>query len=166
VLVQLSGDHLKYIAEQYGALIFVGQAFQCSARAPSPPVPSHWGHTALKERDAMTRPVATGHLELAAEAMNSVSPHAGVLTVKTAIHDSEGVLVSIEDSGTGVDPENLDRIFEAFFTTKSEGMGMGLAICRSLIEAHDGRLWASSGVRRGSVFNVLLPTLQNTAKDE
>jgi signal transduction histidine kinase len=48
--------------------------------------------------------------------------------VKTAIRDSEGVLVSIEDSGTGVNPEDLDRIFEAFFTTKSEGMGMGLAI--------------------------------------
>ena len=65
--------------------------------------------------------------------------------------------MSIENSGTGVNPEDLDRIFEAFFTTKSEGMGMGLAICRSIIEAHDGRLWASSGVHRGAVFNVLLP---------
>jgi len=54
---------------------------------------------------------------------------------------------------------NTDRIFEAFFTTKSEGMGMGLAICRSVIEAHDGRLWASSGVDHGSVFNILLPAI-------
>ena len=74
--------------------------------------------------------------------------------------------MSIEDSGTGVDPEDLDRIFEAFFTTKLDGMGMGLAICRSIIEAHDGRLWASSGVRQGSVFNILLPVPRNTAKDD
>ena len=112
------------------------------------------------------RQVISNLVRNAAEAMDSVPPHARVLRVKTAIHDSEGVLVSIEDSGTGVNPEDLDRIFEAFFTTKSEGMGMGLAICRSIIEAHDGRLWASSGVRRGAVFNVLLPTPQNTAKDD
>ena len=112
------------------------------------------------------RQVFSNLVRNAAEAMDSVSPQARVLRVKTAIHDSEGVLVSIEDSGTGVNPEDLDRIFEAFFTTKSEGMGMGLAICRSIIEAHDGRLWASSGVHRGAVFNVLLPTPQNTVKDD
>ena len=112
------------------------------------------------------RQVFSNLVRNAAEAMDSVSPQARVLRVKTAIHDSEGVLVSIEDSGTGVNPEDLDRIFEAFFTTKSEGMGMGLAICRSIIEAHDGRLWASSGIHRGAVFNVLLPTPQNTFKDD
>ena len=106
------------------------------------------------------RQVFSNLVRNAAEAMDSVSPQARVLRVKTAIRDSEGVLVSIEDSGTGVNPEDLDRIFEAFFTTKSEGMGMGLAICRSIIEAHDGRLWASSGVHQGAVFNVLLPTLR------
>jgi PAS domain S-box-containing protein len=95
----------------------------------------------------------------AAQAMASVSRHARVLRVKTAIQDPDGVLVSIEDSGTGIDPENVERIFEPFFTTKSEGMGMGLAICRSLIEAHDGRLWASSGVDHGAVFNILLPAI-------
>ena len=112
------------------------------------------------------RQVISNLVRNAAEAMDSVPPHARVLRAKTAIHDFEGVLVSIENSGTGVNPEDLDRIFEAFFTTKSEGMGMGLAICRSIIEAHDGRLWASSGVRRGAVFNVLLPTPQNTANDD
>jgi PAS domain S-box-containing protein len=74
------------------------------------------------------RQVLSNLVRNAAEAMDSVPPHARILRVKTAIHDSEGVLVSIEDSGTGVNPEDLDRIFEAFFTTKSEGMGMGLAI--------------------------------------
>ena len=72
---------------------------------------------------------------------------------------SDGVLVSVEDSGPGIDPANIDRIFEPFFTTKSDGMGMGLAICRSIIEAHGGRLWASSGVDHGSVFSILLPAI-------
>ena len=123
------------------------------------PLPLVIGH------DGQLQQVISNLVRNAVEAMNSVSPHARVLRVKTAFHDSDGVLVSIEDSGTGIDPENLDRIFEAFFTTKSEGMGMGLAICRSIIEAHDGRLWASPG-RRGSVLNVLLPAPQNAAKDE
>jgi PAS domain S-box-containing protein len=93
----------------------------------------------------------------AAEAMASMPRHARLLRVKTAIENPGGVLVSIEDTGMGIDPKNIDRIFEAFFTTKSEGMGVGLAICRSLIEAHGGRLWASSDVDHGSVFNILLP---------
>jgi len=71
--------------------------------------------------------------------------------------ENRNVLASIEDTGMGIDPKNIDRIFDAFFTTKSEGMGVGLAICRSLIEAHGGRLWASSDVDHGSVFNILLP---------
>jgi signal transduction histidine kinase len=89
--------------------------------------------------------------------MVSVSGRTRVLKVKSAIHDPEGVLVSIEDSGTGIDQKEIDRIFESFFTTKSQGMGMGLSICRSIIEAHGGRLWASSGVDYGGVFHILLP---------
>jgi signal transduction histidine kinase len=68
-------------------------------------------------------------------------------------------LVSVEDSGSGIDPKDIDRIFDSFFTTKSQGMGMGLSICRSIIEAHGGRLWASSGIDHGSVLNVQLPAL-------
>lgn len=96
----------------------------------------------------------------AADAMDSVSDRARVLRIKTAIHDPDGVLLSVEDSGTGIAPEDIDRIFESFFTTKSQGMGMGLSICRSIIEAHDGRLWASSGVDHGSVFNIILPAIR------
>jgi signal transduction histidine kinase len=70
------------------------------------------------------------------------------------------VLVSIEDSGAGIEPKNIERIFESFYTTKSQGMGMGLSICRSIIEAHHGRLWASSGVDHGAVLNVLLPVVR------
>ena len=93
----------------------------------------------------------------AADAMNSVSDRARVLRVNSAIHDPDHVLVSVEDSGTGIDPKDIERIFESFFTTKSDGMGMGLSICRSIIEAHNGRLWASTGIDRGSVLNVQLP---------
>ena len=93
----------------------------------------------------------------AADAMDSVSRRARVLTIKTAIHGSDGVLLSVENSGTGIAAKDIDRIFESFFTTKSQGMGMGLSICRSIIEAHNGRLWASPGVDHGSVFNIVLP---------
>jgi signal transduction histidine kinase len=78
--------------------------------------------------------------------------------VKSQVYEPNGVLVSVEDSGAGIDPKDLDRIFDAFFTTKSDGTGMGLAICRSIIEAHEGRLWASPGVGCGSVFQFMLPT--------
>jgi len=90
--------------------------------------------------------------------MHSVSGRPRVLTVKTAHHDPDDVLLSIEDSGTGIASEDIERIFESFFTTKSQGMGMGLSICRSIIEAHSGRLWASSSVDYGSVFHISLPT--------
>jgi two-component system, LuxR family, sensor kinase FixL len=65
--------------------------------------------------------------------------------------------VAVEDSGAGIDPKDVDRIFDSFFTTKSQGMGMGLSICRSIVESHGGRLSAASKVGRGSVFTVLLP---------
>jgi signal transduction histidine kinase len=66
------------------------------------------------------------------------------------------VLITVEDSGTGIDLSQMDRIFDAFFTTKAHGMGMGLSICRSIIESHGGRLWASGGCPHGSMFFVEL----------
>jgi signal transduction histidine kinase len=74
------------------------------------------------------------------------------------------VLVSILDSGPGIDPKDIERIFESFYTTKSQGMGMGLSICRSIIEGHHGRLWASSGVDHGAVLNILLPAVRPGAE--
>jgi PAS domain S-box-containing protein len=73
------------------------------------------------------------------------------------------VVVAVQDSGPGIDPANVDRVFEAFFTTKSNGMGMGLSICRSIIEAHGGRLWASSNAGRGAVFQFSLPPIAESA---
>jgi signal transduction histidine kinase len=94
----------------------------------------------------------------AVDAMGSITDRTRALRVKSQVYEPNGVLVSVEDSGAGIDPKDLDRIFDAFFTTKSDGTGMGLAICRSIIEAHEGRLWASPGVGCGSVFQFMLPT--------
>jgi len=93
----------------------------------------------------------------AIEAMSSVDGRARILRIKSEFHESDGVLVSVEDSGPGIDPNDIERIFKAFFTTKARGTGMGLAICRSIIEAHHGRLWASGGMDQGSVFRFVLP---------
>ena len=71
-----------------------------------------------------------------------------VLGVKSEIHEGDGVVVSIVDNGTGVDPPDIERIFDPRFTTKTEGMGMGLTICRAIIEAHDGRGLETRGLAR------------------
>jgi signal transduction histidine kinase len=79
------------------------------------------------------------------------------LHIQTARDESGLVRFAIEDSGRGLDPAWADRLFEAFFTTKAEGMGMGLSICRSIIDAHGGRLWASPNQPSGAVFQFTLP---------
>jgi signal transduction histidine kinase len=94
----------------------------------------------------------------AADAMDPVTERARVLKVKSEVVEPDAVMVSVEDTGTGIAPKDVERIFDAFFTTKAEGTGMGLAICRSIIEAHDGRLWASPRLPYGSVFQFTLPT--------
>jgi PAS domain S-box-containing protein len=97
----------------------------------------------------------------AVEAMNSVTNRPRMLRIgSSVIHDPDGVLVSIEDSGTGLNPKDAERIFDSFFTTKPQGTGLGLSISRSIINGHQGRLWASSGIDHGAVFNVLLPTVR------
>jgi len=95
----------------------------------------------------------------AIETMSSVVSRARILRIKSAIYKADGVLVSVEDSGSGINPEDIERIFDAFFTTKALGMGMGLSICRSIIEAHGGRIWATSGNGHGAVLNILLPAV-------
>jgi C4-dicarboxylate-specific signal transduction histidine kinase len=94
----------------------------------------------------------------AIEAVSAVGDGPRDLLVSTAKHEADGVLLTVRDSGTGLDPEKLDHIFDAFYTTKREGMGMGLAVSRSIIEAHGGRLWASPNEPRGAVFQFTLPS--------
>jgi len=79
-----------------------------------------------------------------------------VLCVKSEVHDGCGVKVSVADTGTGIGSQDLERIFNPLFTTKSGGMGMGLSICRSIIEAHDGRLWVAPNKPEGAVFQFML----------
>jgi signal transduction histidine kinase len=93
----------------------------------------------------------------AVEAMESVDDRARMLRVAAQVVHSKDLVITIEDSGCGIEPKDIDRIFDRFFTTKSHGIGMGLWICRSIVEAHDGRLWAEPGIRQGSVFRLLLP---------
>src|SRR5712671_4822896 len=91
------------------------------------------------------------------EAMSAVMHRSRILRVISQLQESGDVLIAVMDVGSGLDPTNIDRIFDAFFTTKPEGMGMGLAICRSIIEAHGGLLWASPQQPHGSVFQFTLP---------
>ena len=92
------------------------------------------------------------------EAMISMREGARELLICTEKSDSNGALVAVLDSGPGLDLETVDRLFEAFYTTKVQGMGIGLAICRSIIQAHGGRLWARANVPCGAIFQFTLPT--------
>ena len=94
----------------------------------------------------------------AMEAMRAVRDRARVLRIRTEGQSSGDIVVLVQDSGVGVDPELPNRMFEAFYTTKVQGIGMGLTISRSIIEAHGGRLWAVANDGPGSSFRFTLPT--------
>jgi signal transduction histidine kinase len=91
------------------------------------------------------------------EAMSGMSGAARELWISTEIDGSNGALVAVRDSGPGLDPAALERLFDAFYTTKTSGMGMGLSICRSIIEAHGGRIWAEANTPQGATFQFSLP---------
>lgn len=96
-------------------------------------------------------------LQNAVEAMNAGKHAHRTLQVRTERHGNDAIVVEVRDSGPGIDPANLNRIFDAFFTTKSHGMGLGLAICRMIIERHGGRLSTSSDGASGALFQFVLP---------
>ena len=79
--------------------------------------------------------------------------------ISTESSPSQGLLVTVGDSGPGIAPEHRERVFESFYTTKSGGLGIGLSICRSIIDAHGGRLWADAHQPRGAAFRFTLPAL-------
>jgi signal transduction histidine kinase len=97
----------------------------------------------------------------AVEAMSGASEGARELLISTGKDAPNAVLVAVRDSGSGLDPEDLDRLFDAFYTTKPSGTGMGLSICRSIIEAHGGRIWATANVPQGAIFEFTLPVGEN-----
>lgn len=93
----------------------------------------------------------------AVEAMSGIDNGTREVRISTGSEASNAVLVTVRDFGPGLDPQSVDRLFEAFYTTKPGGLGMGLAICRSIIQAHKGRLWATANEPRGAVLQFTLP---------
>ena len=93
----------------------------------------------------------------ALDAMNTITDRPRVVRIRTGAQDPKWILVAVEDSGIGLDPERAGRLFEAFYTTKPDGLGMGLSISRSIVEAHGGRLWASPNEGPGATFQFTLP---------
>jgi signal transduction histidine kinase len=97
----------------------------------------------------------------AIEAMDATTDRNRVLQVRTELNGHDAITVAVQDSGPGIDPQRLDSIFGAFVTTKAHGMGLGLAICRMIIEQHGGQLTASSDGKNGSLFQLVLPTISH-----
>jgi signal transduction histidine kinase len=106
------------------------------------------------------------------QAMAPINDRRRELLIRSQAHNSDQVLVEVRDSGVGIDPEHVGQLFNPFFTTKADGMGMGLSICRSIIEAHGGRIWASHNDGPGTTLQFTLPThltvaaqLEGTTRD-
>ena len=116
-----------------------------------PLVEGHDGHR------GQLREVIFNLVHNAIEAMGSTTHRSRILRLTSELHGSDAIAVAVEDTGPGIDPEKLDRIFTAFVTTKSQGMGLGLAICRMIVEQHGGQLTASSDGKNGALFQFVLP---------
>jgi PAS domain S-box-containing protein len=99
----------------------------------------------------------------AVQAMGAAEDGPRELVITTARTEPNGVLVAVKDSGPGVTPANLEQLFTPFYTTKPDGLGMGLSICRSIIEAHDGRLWVTANLPLGAIFSFTVPTHPRSA---
>jgi hypothetical protein len=82
--------------------------------------------------------------------------------ISTRKTQANGIFVAVRDSGPGIDPDHVERVFDAFYTTKQSGVGMGLSISRSIIDAHGGRLWTEANEPRGAVFQFTLPNAENS----
>ena len=96
----------------------------------------------------------------AVEAMGSVEAGVRELLISTVQHE-QGVIVAVRDTGPGIDPMLVERVFEPFYTTKASGVGMGLSICRTIIDSHGGKLWAEANEPRGATLQFTLPSAQS-----
>jgi len=101
----------------------------------------------------------------AIEAMGSVAAGTRDLLISTEQSQTNDLLVAVRDSGPGIDPAHLERMFEAYYTTKSDGIGMGLSICQSIIGAHGGRLWAEANEPKGAIFHFTIPTAEKEVRN-
>jgi C4-dicarboxylate-specific signal transduction histidine kinase len=118
----------------------------------APSLPAIWGDRIQLQQ------VMLNLLMNAIEAMSTVTERPRELWVTTDRSERAEVVITVRDSGPGLDPKSLDRLFDAFYTTKAGGLGMGLAISRSIVEAHGGRLWATENEGPGATFQLTLPT--------
>src|SRR5262249_53181529 len=96
-------------------------------------------------------------LRNAADAMSEVDDRPREVVISTVLEPAGDVLVSVRDVGISFDPKTADKLFEAFYTTKDGGMGMGLSVCRAIVEQHKGRLWAEPNEGAGSIFSFVIP---------
>jgi PAS domain S-box-containing protein len=122
------------------------------------------GPLAVEGDRVQLQQVALNLILNAIEAMSSIETGARDLSISTEQSQPNAVLVAVRDSGPGIDPKDLERVFETFYTTKSGGVGMGLSISRSIVAAHGGRLWADVNAPRGAVFRFTLPTVARDSR--
>jgi signal transduction histidine kinase len=146
--VDLNGIALGALDVLRGELKDHGVTVRTELAPELPLVPGHSGQ--LQE-------VMLNLIRNAIDAMDSITDRARVLRVRTERDGREAIVVSVEDSGPGIDPEKFDSIFDAFVTTKPQGMGLGLAICRMIISRHEGQLAASADNKNGALFQFTLP---------
>jgi len=126
----------------------------------APPNASNSSPSATKQATAVMADrvqLQQGFMNLMLNAIEAMKDGGGELTVKSQLEQDEQLLFSVSDTGPGLPVGNVDQIFSAFFTTKSQGSGMGLAISRSIVESHGGRLWATANDGRGATFHFTLP---------
>lgn len=150
---QLTAEALDLLREELNAHrieISVQQAPQL------PPILAHRGQL---------REVVLNLIQNAIEAMKPLSCRRRILRIKTDHHGSEAILISVEDAGPGIEPEKMKAIFEPFFSTKAKGMGLGLAISKSIVERHHGELSASPGIDGGACFRVIMPIKMTAQQD-
>jgi signal transduction histidine kinase len=117
------------------------------------------GLPVVRSNKSQLQEVILNLLHNALEAMSAVPDRRRELQVKTTPRGRDAIIITVQDSGPGIDQSNLDKIFDAFFTTKRHGIGLGLAICRMIIERHGGQLTASSDGKTGALFDILLPAI-------
>jgi signal transduction histidine kinase len=142
---QLTAEALDLLREELNA-----HGIETSVQQ-APQLPSITGHK------GQLREVILNLIENAIDAMKALSGRRRMLRIKTDCHGNEGIVISVEDAGPGIEPEKMKSIFDPFFSTKTKGMGLGLAICKSIVERHHGELSVSSGIDGGARFQIILP---------
>jgi signal transduction histidine kinase len=152
-LNQLAAEALDLLGEELNAF-GIQISFQQASQLPL--FIAHKGQS---------REVILNLIQNAIDAMKTVSSRRRILRIKTGRHGNEAIVISVEDTGLGIDPERMKSIFDPFFTTKAKGMGLGLAICKSIVERHHGQLSVSLTIDGGTRFELILP-VKPTAQQE